>query len=95
MTGASQAVSGTFQRAKAWVRYSGGTVRCYLKGNDNNWNKLTNSTNRATVNSEGISCLENEFTLNTAISGSVQAKLELSVSSGSQMKVYDYGVVFF
>ena len=95
MTGASQAVSGTFQSAKAWVRHSNGTPALSLMGNGGSWKALTKGSTRTTVNADGVSCTETEFSLSSALTGPIQAKLELSVSSGSQMRVYDYGVLFY
>ena len=92
MIGVSQPVNGTFQRTKVWVRHSGGTVNCSLKGNSGSWKGLTRSSTRTTVNIKGVSCTESEFTLSTALTGPLQMKLDLSISSGSQMRVYDYGI---
>ena len=95
VTGNSQPVSGTFQGVKAWVRHTGGTPVLSVKGNSGSWKSLSKTGTRTTVNSKGVTCTESSFLLASALTGPVQAKQDNSVSSGTMMRVYDYGVMFF
>lgn len=79
---------GSWSKALAWVRHSGGTAGLSLGAYS-----MTAGTSRTVQNLEGVSCTERAFSRNSSGSGSVQVKLSASVSSGSVCRIYDYGVV--
>ena len=81
--------------ALAWVRHSAGTVRVALRDSGSQLHSLTADGTRTTQTAEGISCTESAFRLATALeAGNWAVRLDLNLNGSSNMKVYDYGVVF-
>lgn len=88
MTAVSRQTGGSFQRALAWVRHTGGTISLTLGDK-----AMSRTGSRSTTDPGGVPCVEAAFALNSPLSGAVQVKLGLSTSAGTNVRVYDYGVM--
>ena len=78
---------GTWERARAWVRHSGGTVSLSLGDTP-----MASGTKRTVENLEGDSCTETAFSLDRGGSA-FSVRLNISTTSGQSVSIYDYGIV--
>lgn len=82
---------GSGKKLLAWVRHQGGTVSLAIRQGSGSWITVPKSGTRSTYNVEGQSCTESSFALDRDLSGSLSLRLSLSVSSGSTLRLFDYG----
>lgn len=81
-------------RAVGWVRHSGGTAQLALRQNSGSWKAMTASGTRSTLNLYGDTCTESAFALDSTLSGSQDVRVILQTTSGNNVYLFDYGVVF-
>ena len=78
---------------RAWVRFQGGTVSLSA-GSGKEVLPFTVLGEQSTINADGTTCIEREFSLETLPeSGSLIFTLDLDLEGGQQMEVFDYGIL--
>lgn len=92
MTSTTFSSGGTAQRGVLWVRHRSGTLTPSLQVGGS-WYTMSKTSARTTVNLDGESCTESTFALDRSISGSLALKLALSTTSGTSVRIYDYGLL--